>query len=160
MGMELLDVVDHYVSSYMLLLGVAVEAILFTVDFGWARLKTHVKLSTLGSTSTPTGQDVMPAWFWRLVIPTTMPVMSLALLISLFRADVAGAYAGYPDWIQAIGWTLLVINLTLVPLGGLWQWQKHGNSALPPVEEEELRLKEALSMRAASQQVSEQSRSQ
>lgn len=107
-------------------------------------MKTHVKLSTLGNASTPDGEDVQPAWFWRLVIPTTMPLMSLALLIFLLYADITSAYEGYPDWMQAIGWTLLVINLTIVPVGGLWQWRRHGASALPPVEEDELRLKAAL----------------
>lgn len=152
MGLELLDVVDHYVSGYYLLFGVAVEATLFTVDFGWRRLKAHVKLSTLGNASTPSGQDVVPEWFWRLVIPTTVPSMSLGLLLYLLYADLGEAYEGYPDWMQAIGWTILVVNLAIMPAGGLWQWKRHRSSALPPVEEDELRLEGALAARAAPQQ--------
>lgn len=147
-GMELLDVVDHYVASYYLLFGVAVEATLFTVDFGWRRLVAHVKLSTLGNPETPGGQDIVASMLWRTVVPTTVPLMSSLLLFNLFYADVKEAYGGYPDWMQGLGWTLLVICIVIAPaFGGLAWWRKREGD-LPPVEEDERRLSEALSERA------------
>jgi SNF family Na+-dependent transporter len=143
-GIELLDVVDHFVASYLLLLGVAVEAFIFTVHFGWRRLAAHVKLATFGNPETPRGSDLFPAPFWRVVIPTTVPIFSLVLVGDLLRNDLTAAYgpagSSYPDWMQALGWTLLVICILIVPGGGLWHWLVDAGSSLPPVEEEEMRL--------------------
>jgi len=143
-GLELLDVVDHYVASYYLLFGVAIEALLFTVDFGWRRLVAHVKLSTLGNSSTPNGQDVVPVALWKTVIPTTVPIMSAFLLVNLFVDDLRVAYGGYPDWMQTLGWSFLTFCVVLVPAGGISAWLRHGQGKLPPVEEDERRLADAL----------------
>lgn len=144
MGNELLDVVDHYVISYFLLFGVAVEAVMFTLDFGWRRLEVHVKASTLGNPATPGGQDVVPSWFWWAAIPATLPAMSLLLFAYMLYDDIRAPYGGYPDWVQAIGWFLLTVVVAVTPLGGIWQWRKHGAGSLAPLEQEERALADAL----------------
>jgi len=143
-GMELLDVIDHYVSSYYLLFGVAVEAALFTLDFGWRRLVCHIKLATLGNRDTPNGQEVVPAWLWRSVIPTTVPVMSSLLFLNLLHADLAEVYGGYPAWMQRLGWSSLLLCIVTVPIGGLLAWYRDPRSGLPPLQEDEQRLAEAI----------------
>lgn len=144
MGNELLDVVDHYVASYFLLFGVALEAFMFTFDFGWRRLVVHVKASTIGNPRTPAGQDVVPALFWRAVIPVAVPAMSLFLFSYTLYDDLRAAYGGYPAWLQAIGWLLLCVLLVVTPLGGFWQWSRRRTGTLPPLNEEELALAKAL----------------
>jgi SNF family Na+-dependent transporter len=159
-GIELLDIVDHSVASYLLLLGVAVEAFLFTADFGWSRLATHVKLATFGNPETPQGQALTPSLFWRCVIPTTVPLLSLALFANLLYSDAKDPYGPkdepYPEWMQTLGWTLMAINISIAPVGGLWHWYKDAGSSLPPLEEEERKLAAALAPKDAESGPQEQ----
>jgi len=116
MGNELLDTVDHYVAGFVLLLGVGLEAVLFVNDFGWTRLTTHLKLVTVGNVDTPYGQDIYPGLFWRFAISVTLPVFSFFLFFYLVAKDVGEAYSGYPGWMQAIGWILLILCLVMIPI--------------------------------------------
>ncbi|CAE8696336.1 unnamed protein product [Polarella glacialis] len=144
MGIELLDIVDHYCITYYLLLAVALEAFLFTWDFGWRRFVVHVKLATLGNLRTPLGQDVIPSAFWWYAIHFTMPACSLFLFFYIFSSDVDEPYGGYPDWLQGIGWSCLAALLAVTPLGFVRTLKLGTGSTLPPLEQDEAALAAAL----------------
>merc|ERR1712048_159317 len=46
MGNELLDVVDHYIAVYVLLIGVALEGFMFLIHFGWRRAEIALQIAT------------------------------------------------------------------------------------------------------------------
>ncbi|CAK0846585.1 unnamed protein product [Prorocentrum cordatum] len=138
MGNELLDTVDHYAASYFLLFGVAAEAVMFTFDFRWERLVAHVKVSTMGNPRTPNGQDVVGSLFWRTVIPTTLPALSILLFAYTLRDDLSAAYGGYPNWMLGIGWFILASLILVTILVGLWHLRTQGAGGLPPLLHAEL----------------------
>jgi SNF family Na+-dependent transporter len=148
MGIELLDIVDHYCITYYLLLAVALEAIMFTFDFGWRRLVVHVKLATLGNLRTPFGQDVIPSAFWWCAIHFTMPACSLFLFFYIFSSDVGEPYGGYPGWMQGIGWSCLAALLAVTPLGLVRNLKLGTGSTLPPLEQDEAALAAALAIKS------------
>jgi len=134
MGNELLDTVDHYVVAYFLLLGVALEAVLFTVNFGWRRLAVSVKRATFGNPATPDGRKVSPELFWQFCLAVTVPVMSLFLFVYMLQADLQTPYGGYPGWVQGIGAFGLSLVLVALPIGAVLNW--NGKSELPTMKEE------------------------
>mmetsp|Transcript_112088 Transcript_112088/g.356238 ORF Transcript_112088/g.356238 Transcript_112088/m.356238 type:complete len:246 (-) Transcript_112088:273-1010(-) len=148
LGNELLDTIDHYVVAYFLLLGVALEAVLFMVNFGWRRLAVSVKRATFGNPATPDGRKVSPELFWQFCLAVTVPVMSLFLFVYMLQADFQTSYERYPDWLQGIGWFGLSLVLAAVPIGAVLNW--NGKSELPTMEEEEESLKKVLDERAVS----------
>ncbi|CAE8631161.1 unnamed protein product [Polarella glacialis] len=137
MGIELLDIVDHYCITYYLLLEVTLEAFMFAEDFGWRHLVVHVKLATLGNLRTPLGQKVVPSFFWRLAIHFTMPSWYLFLFFYIFSTDVAEPYGGYPGWLQGIGWFCLAALLAVTPLGFARSLKLGTGSTLPALEQDE-----------------------
>ncbi|CAE8623508.1 unnamed protein product [Polarella glacialis] len=148
MGIELLDTIDHYCITYYLLLAVALEAFMFTFDFGWRRLVVHVKLATLGNLRTPLGQDVVPSFFWRLAIHITMPVCSLFLFFYILSTDVVEPYGGYPVWMNGIGWSCLAALLAVTPLGFARSLKSGTGSTLPPLEQDEAALAAAFGIKS------------
>jgi len=126
-GIELLDVLDHYCTSYYLLLGCCLEAIMFYVSFGWDRLKLTIHEATVGNEATPNGRTVSP--FWRFCLMVTVPLMTGLLFVQLFVSDVSDTYMGYPTFLQVIGWVSLALVLGVTPLGCIMQ----GQSTLPAI---------------------------
>mmetsp|Transcript_74076 Transcript_74076/g.205814 ORF Transcript_74076/g.205814 Transcript_74076/m.205814 type:complete len:599 (-) Transcript_74076:37-1833(-) len=138
-GNELLDTVDHYIVGYFLLIGVALEAAIFLLGFGWRRLVISVKRSTLGNKATPTGRDIKPEIFWFFCLAGTVPMLSSFLFAFNLLKDLRKPYEGYPDWVQAIGWCCLLLVVSTTVIGGAVHW--NGKSSLTPIEEEEALLK-------------------
>jgi SNF family Na+-dependent transporter len=142
-GNDLLDVTDHYVQGYFILFGIALEAVMFVVDFGWRRLVVHSRLSTLlNAPDAPAGKDLSP--FWRFTMCVVVPAVCAVLFASQLAADMREAYQGYPHGLLASGWTLIGVMVATTLFGGAWAWCRWGTSSLVPVEQEEMRLKEAL----------------
>jgi SNF family Na+-dependent transporter len=140
MGDELLDTMDHYVTSYYLLLGVAVEAVMFMYSFGWRRSAIAVKRATFGNAGTPNGRELRPDVFWKFCLVCAVPAMCLFLFVYAFVADTRNAYGGYPVWVQVVGWSSLLLTLIMTPLGALLNW--NGKCSLPAMEKEEASLAE------------------
>ena len=68
-------------------------------------------------------------------MPTTVPAFSFGLFVYMFQNDLGEPYGGYPDWMLAIGWAILLSLLAITLIGGLWQWNKIGISSLPELEQ-------------------------
>jgi len=126
MGAELLDVLDHYCTSYYLLLGCCLEAVMFIFDFGWGRLRQALKEATVGNTATPNGRWISP--YWRVCLVMVVPLATAALFVRTLAADIMRPYMGYPVFLQAIGWTSFAI-CTSLPISTCLS---RGQSALPP----------------------------
>jgi len=142
MGNELLDTVDHYVCAYLLLLGVALEAVMVLVNFRWRRVVIAVKRATLGNRATPAGRDLVPERFWQFCLAFVVPVMTSFLFFHSLHRDAQEPYGGYPTWVQSIGWSLLLLCLVQIPIGAVINWK--GEGTLRSIEEEEKLLVKAL----------------
>merc|ERR1712048_1455878 len=109
-GNELLDVVDHYIAVYVLLIGVAVEAFMFLIHFGWRRAEIALQIATIGQPDPLFGiKDangrVLPAPLKAFLVfcigardvsggimPGVMPIMGIFLTLYVFQNDVTEAY--------------------------------------------------------------------
>lgn len=127
MGGELLDVLDHFCTSYYLLLGCCLEAAMFYFSFGWQRLQSSLQRATSGNAATPEGRLLSP--FWRFCLLTTVPVMTGLLFLQLFFSDVMKPYMDYPRWMLGIGWASFA-GCLLLTLGGCFV---KGSSSLEPL---------------------------
>jgi len=132
MGNELLDVVDHYVVGYFLLFGVAIESVMFTLDYKWPRLLAAIKVATFGNPATPRGRVLWPEWYWRVCIHFLTPAMTTFLFFYNLETDAQHKYENYPDWCQGIGWCLFAIPLVITLVVGFRHYKERGS--LPPLD--------------------------
>jgi len=118
-GNQLLDIIDHYCTSYFLLLGCCLESIMFTVDFGWSRFVHAV--------TDATGDKLYGAAFWKLSLLATAPLATGCLFLQLLISDLKEPYGDYPAGFQAVGWITIVTCVAL----SLATCLRKGDSTLP-----------------------------
>ncbi|MFW6287540.1 MAG: sodium-dependent transporter [bacterium] len=98
-GMYWVDIVDHYINNYGLIIG----GILETVALGW-----FYKTDTLRGYFNPISEYKFGKW-WTYMIKI-LPVILIVLLINYFYGDITTLYGGYEFKYQLIGgWSLLAI---------------------------------------------------
>ena len=119
LGLELVDVVDHFVATLFLLFVVFLEVIMLNVNFGWKRMAYALHAATVGNASTPNGRSLFPKWLCRLDFHITVPGISGALGLYLLQADIRSPYGDYPAGLLALGWTLfgLLIVISFITIG-------------------------------------------
>jgi neurotransmitter:Na+ symporter, NSS family len=104
-GIYVLDVVDHFVNQY----GILVVALVSMLVVAWAvRALTGLgeHLNVHGRPRVGTG--------WRLLTSVIAPGCLAVVLVLALRDDLASPYEGYPAWLlRVFGW-LLVVALPLV----------------------------------------------
>ena len=107
-GGLLMDVVDHFIGSYFLLMSCFLESIMFTLDFGWERLKASVKKATENNVETQGGRILWPEAFWNYSLKYSVPFLCASLLILGMISDMVTMYGAgaIPGPMIAIGWCL------------------------------------------------------
>lgn len=98
-GMYWLDIVDHYVNSYGLIMVGLVECIVIGWLIGPEKIRKHVN----GLSEIRVGK-----WFDFFVKYFT-PIVLLLLLVSNLIADVQKPYEGYPQWALGVGWAIVIL---------------------------------------------------
>ena len=98
-GIYLLDVVDHFVNQY----GILVVALVSMLVVAWAlralpALSAHLNVH---------GRPRVGAG-WRLLTSVIAPAGLAIVLVLALRADLAKPYEDYPAWLLGIGWGLVV----------------------------------------------------
>lgn len=102
-GIYFLDIVDHFVTSYNLLLTGLFQAILAGWIYGAERLRRYINQVS----------DWSIGKWWNLAIKYLIPFILVALLISQFSHDLQFSYEGYPYWAIGIGWMFVLVPLLL-----------------------------------------------
>lgn len=101
-GLYFLDIVDHFVTSYNLIL----VGLGMTILGGWVvgaePLRRYINEVS----------DWQVGHWWNLSIRWVIPILLSILLVSQLVTDIRTPYEGYPAWALAIGWATV-----LVPLG-------------------------------------------
>ncbi|RME32204.1 sodium-dependent transporter [Candidatus Woesearchaeota archaeon] len=99
-GLYFLDIVDHFVNAYNLLIVAFLQTILVGWVYGAEKLRAYMnKVSHW---------DVGAWWTWS--IKVVSPLIILALLVWNLVLEVEKPYGDYPLWALSIGWAV-----TLVP---------------------------------------------
>lgn len=135
LGLELIDIVDHYAATLFLLFVVFMEVVMLNMDFGWRRLAYALREGTIGNPSTPDGRELFPKWMCRLDFHGTVPLISSILGVYLLQEDIRSPYGDYPTGLLAFGWTIFAVLIftSLLTLG------RSGTGSLPsiPLDETE-----------------------
>lgn len=98
-GLYFLDIVDHFVTNYNLLLVGLIQSILAGWVYGAERLRRYV--------------DQVSDWrvgkWWNLSLKYIIPAVLVALLATQLSTDLRTPYEGYPAWALGIGWAVIII---------------------------------------------------
>ncbi len=110
-GLYWLDIVDHYINSY----GLVIAGILEAIAIGW-----YYKPETLRSYFNPISEYKIGSW-WNGMVKYVIPIVLIYLLIQNFIGDVKTPYGGYALTFQWLGgWGMLIaVGLVSIILGSV-----------------------------------------
>lgn len=114
-GGFLLDVIDHFIGSYLILYSCAAEGIAFVLDFGFDRLAYSIKKATEENSGTIGGRTLFPVYFWQGTMRFTAPLLAGGLLLTNISLDCISKYGDgrISDYILTIGWTFFILMVLL-----------------------------------------------
>jgi neurotransmitter:Na+ symporter, NSS family len=102
-GLFLLDVVDHFVTSFNLVIIGIFECIAVGWIFGAEKMRTYINKVS----------DFKIGNWWNFTIKYIIPI-SLAVIVALqLRAEFTENYGNYPDWAIVVGWLFVLIPLVI-----------------------------------------------
>ena len=103
-GLYYLDIVDHFVTNYVLLLVGIFESIAIGWIYGADKLREYINKNA---------KKKIGVW-WEYAIKYVVPIVLFTLLVLQFLKDVGTPYGGYPTWALTIGWLSAIIPLTVM----------------------------------------------
>ncbi|MCP4651801.1 MAG: sodium-dependent transporter [Candidatus Omnitrophica bacterium] len=99
-GLYYLDITDHFITNYGLVIAGLLEAIAIGWFYGAEKLRKYINSVS----------DVKIGKWWSILIKFVIPVLLIALLINSFIQDIRTPYEGYPQWaIFCFGWLVLIV---------------------------------------------------
>ena len=102
-GLYFLDIVDHFITNF----GLILVGIFECIAVGWlykaARLREYINSVSWRNTG---------RW-WNVAIKFIIPLILTLLVIIQFFKEIKTNYEGYPDWAIAIGWSVVVVPLLI-----------------------------------------------
>lgn len=113
-GLYFLDIIDHFLNSYVLIVVGILQCIVIGWVYGAKKLRTYI--NSVSSSNIGVWWDYSIKW----IAPITL---SLLLLIQLYR-DIQTPYEGYPQSALMIGWIVVIVPLAIAALWGLLQKSK------------------------------------
>ena len=102
-GLYFLDIVDHYITSY----GLVIVGLMQAIVVGWL-YKTRDLQEYINSTT----KTKLSNW-WIICIKFIAPVLLIYLFINQLIIDIKTPYEGYPYWAQLIGWGVFIVPLII-----------------------------------------------
>ncbi|MBD3361464.1 sodium-dependent transporter [Candidatus Woesearchaeota archaeon] len=109
-GMYFLDLVDHFVTNYGLVLVGVAECVVIGWFYGAPRLRRYINRDA----------DWKLGKWWDFSIKYLCPAVLLYLVIAQFVVDVTENYGGYPDWAIWIGWLVVLAPIAVSVVISLW----------------------------------------
>jgi NSS family neurotransmitter:Na+ symporter len=124
-GIYVLDIVDHFVNQY----GILVVALVSMLVVAWVVAALPGLVEHLNVHGRPRIGNT-----WRLMIGVVAPVALAVVLAFALVADLREAYEGYPTWLLVVfGWAM-VVALPLIAFGVAqlpWRRDTHLDGAPP-----------------------------
>ena len=102
-GLYFLDIVDHFVTSYNLLLVGICQSILVGWVYGAEKMRKYINQVS----------DWKVGKWWNVAIKYIIPLVLTTLLVTQFVQDIKTPYEGYPTWALNIGWAIAFLPLLL-----------------------------------------------
>ena len=102
-GLYFLDIVDHFITSFGLVLVGIFECIAIGWIYGADRLRNYVN---------SVSRFKIGSW-WNFAIKFVIPIVLIILLVAQFMKELSGPYEGYPYWALSIGWASVIIPLII-----------------------------------------------
>ena len=103
-GLYYLDLVDHFVTNYVLIIVAIFEALAIGWFYGADKFRKYINSTT----------KVKVGVWWEYAIKYVIPIILFGLLVLQFLTDVSTPYEGYPAWALTIGWLAVIIPLTIM----------------------------------------------
>jgi len=100
-GLYFLDIVDHFVMNFGLVIAGLIEAIAVGWVFGAKRMREYIN---------SVSNMKLGAW-WDVLIKWVIPVILIVLLVVQFITEITTPYEGYPQWAINVGWGAVVVPL-------------------------------------------------
>ncbi len=101
-GLHVLDLVDHYVNDYNIVIGGLVEIILLGWIYQLTSLKEHANAVS----------DFKIGSWWDICLKYITPFMLIVVSVLKFRADMINPYSGYPHIAQLVfGWSVPILTV-------------------------------------------------
>lgn len=105
-GLYFLDIVDHFVTNYALVIVGTLECLIVGWALGAQKLRKYINSVSYFK---------LGAW-WDVTIRWIIPAALVVLLAVQFWTDVNTPYGGYPLWALSIGWAVVVVPLAVAGL--------------------------------------------
>ncbi|AOY83538.1 sodium-dependent transporter [Moorena producens JHB] len=102
-GLYILDIVDHFVTNYNLMLVAIFQSILVGWLYGAEKLRRYINQVS----------DWKVGKWWNFCIKYLIPMALVALLATQFSKDIRTPYEGYPAWALGIGWAIVFLPLLI-----------------------------------------------
>lgn len=103
-GLYYLDITDHYITNYGLVLAGLLECLAIGWVFGAEELRLYANQVS----------DWKVGKYWTYMVKYVIPVLLVYLLIGQLVKDIRTPYEGYPQWAQfAFGWVILIVIVAI-----------------------------------------------
>ena len=103
MGPNLLDLIDHFVTNFGLVIVGIFEVIAVGWIFGAERLRQYINSVS----------DWKIGKWWTYSIKYLVPVVLIVMVVVQFLNEIKENYGGYPGWAIAIGWLTVIIPIVI-----------------------------------------------
>ncbi len=102
-GLYFLDIVDHFITSF----GLVLVGIFECIAIGWIYKADKLRKYINSVSGHNTGK------WWNYCIKYIIPLALTLLVIIQFFTEIKANYEGYPDWAIAIGWFVVAVPLVI-----------------------------------------------
>lgn len=107
-GIYYLDIVDHFVTNFNLIIIGILQAILAGWIFGAEKVRAYINKVS----------DVKLGYWWTIMIKFVVPIVLMFLLVNQYLNEINKAYEEYSAGALAIGWFIVAIPFLVFAL--LW----------------------------------------
>ena len=105
-GLYFLDIIDHYVNSYILISVGILQCIVIGWIYGAEKMRSYIN---------SVSRLKIGKW-WNACIKWVIPITLTLLVLTQLVTDIRIPYEGYPFWAQAIGWGLVIAGFVVALL--------------------------------------------
>lgn len=113
-GLYFLDITDHFLTNYNLILAAIFQLILAGWIYGAEPLRRYINEVS----------DWRIGKWWNISIKYIIPVILTTLLATQLSQDINTPYEGYPSWALGIGWAIVAIPLAFFLVCLLRDWRR------------------------------------
>lgn len=105
-GLYFLDIVDHFVTYFNLIIIGILECIAVGWVYGAEKLRKYINEVS----------SIKLGKWWNFTIKYLTPLILIAMLVLQVKTEIASNYGGYPLWAIMIGWAAVIVPLIIAYL--------------------------------------------